>query len=275
MSIVSQTLRSDFLIHWTGKDINSDYRTLTDEQRQQYVSRLRDTVRNETNGLWMTKNKEEIIIPEMGMLGYGDTPMTCFTEIKLSNIQEHTMHYGCLGVGFNRQFVIDLFGSPVQYVSGTRQDKVTMKLIEISDILTRLSDSNKDNVDIKTEEGDLSYNIKLDAGHRAVFKELHKHLKPFVLLLKPMSDVPGDYRNFNESEWRVLYYANEQEKVTFLEKDNTPVAKITFEPAELKILILPDDLTRQMALKDSVIIDWFGNPLDLPIIVTVEECLQF
>ena len=47
------------------------------------------------------------------------------------------------------------------------------------------------------------------------------------------------------------------------------------EPADLKVLVFPDDPTRAMALEDEVIMGWFGDPPDLPIMATVEECLSF
>ena len=60
-----------------------------------------------------------------------------------------------------------------------------------------------------------------------------------------------------------------------------PKAKIEFDPCDLKILILPDDKTRQQVLnpKDAVgkyILDWLlESHTGLPVIATVKECLQF
>ena len=93
------TLRSDFLVYWTGKDIHKDYRDLSCKHRIAYKNRLLSIL---NDGLWMNRGTEEISVPGLYKLGYTDAPMTCFTEIKLSIIDRHTQLYGCLGFGFRR-----------------------------------------------------------------------------------------------------------------------------------------------------------------------------
>lgn len=122
-----KTLRSDFLVHWTGKDINRYYDTLTDSQREEYVVRLRDTLLpsdpnaddpEKTNGLWMT-TREEVIYEKPGVAPLKTSTSfasTCFTEVKLSLTRRHTEQYGCLGFGFSRSFVLDRNGLPVFYI---------------------------------------------------------------------------------------------------------------------------------------------------------------
>jgi hypothetical protein len=273
----NKTLRSDFLIHWTGgKDINPDYKKLTPENRKDYVIRLRNTLKEETNGLWMKRNEEVIKIPPKGELGYKDVLMTCFTEIKLSRTYEHTMRYGCLGLGFSREFVISLFGVPVHYVAGNNLDKVTLNMLEIVHGLAQLRDAKyAQSANLVLEETGSNYQVTLEDGHRALFGDILNKLKPIGMLLKPMSNHPGDYHNLDEFEWRILYYPNEQKQVKFLGNNNDPPAKITFKPVDLKIIIFPDDETRKMALINPIIMNWFGDPPDFPIMVTVEECLNF
>jgi hypothetical protein len=60
--------------------------------------------------------------------------MICFTEIRLSQAQTHAKQYGKLGIGFERDFIMDKGGRPVIYIpykpkNGGRllEDEVTRK----------------------------------------------------------------------------------------------------------------------------------------------------
>ena len=101
-------MRSDFLVHWTGKDICKYPNELDTGKRNNYVDRLVDIL---TYGFWMT-----VPTPVERVEGFADswieykTPMTCFTEIRLSQAQEHSSRYGLLGVSVDRRFVLDRYG---------------------------------------------------------------------------------------------------------------------------------------------------------------------
>jgi hypothetical protein len=115
-------VHSDFLIHWTGKDIDEELQpnwydvhhySRTDPQvDERYLSRLRDIL---TYGLWMTEEGErkfgvgskEITIPAV--------PKCCFTELKLSESRRHAARYGRLGIGVKRPFLFQRFGRPLAY----------------------------------------------------------------------------------------------------------------------------------------------------------------
>ena len=105
-------MRTDFLVHWIGKDIVLDPLALTDADRSAYVDRLAGIV---ADGLWMTTPRERIEGNNGAWIEY-TIPMTCFTEIRLSEAQSHSRQYGLLGMGVTRQFVLDRFGGPVHYV---------------------------------------------------------------------------------------------------------------------------------------------------------------
>jgi len=49
-------IRSDFLIHWTGKDIERKYNDpkSIDIKREKYICRLKTTLDLEKGGLWIT-----------------------------------------------------------------------------------------------------------------------------------------------------------------------------------------------------------------------------
>ena len=101
-------VRSDYLVHWTGKDLDESLDPDWYESRKStavrgsqiveaYIDRLTNILRY---GLWLTeevdveysvKGGESIVLP--------NTPKTCFTELKLSESRRHAKRYGRLGIG--------------------------------------------------------------------------------------------------------------------------------------------------------------------------------
>ncbi len=243
----SVTSRSDFLIHWTGKDIHRDYITLCDIQREKYLDRLRGTL---CGGLWMMKIPEKFKLDAGPELRY-EIPATCFTEIKLSDTYEHTKHYGCLGFGFNRSFVLSQWGQPVQYVV-SKNSPIIRNIHNMSIFLD-----------------------KLKIGEAKDTKDLLMFIFCFTKKMSDNECYPDDFKNYDESEWRILLMEDNerhQPKVKLYNGDNPP-AKITFDPNDLKIIIFPDHKTRQMAFNDSYVVSWLGK--NIPIMATIEECLYF
>jgi len=263
------TLRSDFLIHWTGKDIQTNYKDLNDVQRDKYISRLRSTLKEDTNGLWMNKPKklESTGGHDETLLTYGTLPMTCFTEIRLSDVYKHTKLYSCLGFGFNRKFVIERSGSPVQYVpgsddySGSEDSDIIGNIMKLTDKIRYMNPRYPENKSRLTPEQ---------------FNEIKYALYFNSSFMKKMSRTPNDYQYLDEAEWRIVYTKRRKDegklKATGM---YNPQFKIPFKPKELKILIFPDPEVRKKSLTDSVILNWLGEPYKFPIMVTIEECLQF
>ena len=124
-------VHSDFLIHWTGKDLDKSHDpewynsprsetepTLTDL----YIKRLHNILRF---GLWMTEEQES-------ELSFGDervstppTPKVCFTELKLSESRIHAQRYGRLVIGVKRRFLFDRSGRPLLYYWYKGWEKMT------------------------------------------------------------------------------------------------------------------------------------------------------
>jgi len=302
------TLRSNFLVHWTGRDIQTDYKAIRrcELQSDLYVDRLVKTL---NEGLWMTVNEEIIkgagdIQIEYNKEPFPKVPMTSFTEIKLSEIEKHTQSYGCLGFGFSRDFVIKLDGAPVQYVSSDENDYITahffrqIKELEVLEQALKHQNNRLNAPELKEQKELWEHNWQgliiraisnLHPGyaHKGVqeiicylndclqkpediFKGLIRSVSNNVLFLKRMwKNEPGDFMNLDESEWRIVY--GRQKNITD-DKNEDHVHKIKFEPENLKVLILPDEITRQKAL--SHIQKWLSG-LHLPIIAIIEECLQF
>lgn len=310
-----ETLRSDFLVHWTGKDIQKDYRKLRDcqTQRQEYVHRLETTLDPLSGGLWMNDIEAKLLSSDRVGLDGGHYlkffwPATCFTEIKLSNTLNHTRLYGCLGFGFSREFVISRYGAPVQYVPGVKEadagalDNISPNLFKLFAVLKFFRDKTLElqSLDFPhgvykeienchfiefIENSDLEQFLKAhdyerDAKYpQQIFAYLTASVMACAIFVKRMSDYTSfrEFHFLDEAEWRIPYtdsMLNEGK----LRKTNVikPRYKIPFKAGELKIIILPDDETRKQALECQHILDWLlKDSTNLPIIVTVEECLHF
>ena len=114
-------IHSDFLMYWTGKDIDDEYdknwyesdkskTNIVHKVNNLYLTRLYNTLKY---GLWMTEADE-------GELCFGGSnmtiplvPKTCFTELKLSESRKHARKFGRLGIGVKRNFLFDRSGRPL------------------------------------------------------------------------------------------------------------------------------------------------------------------
>jgi hypothetical protein len=134
----AQTLRSDTIVHWTGgKDIEADYKSPAkpkyygncEARRVRYLERLKGTLTgspesNGRQGLWMKEKPISCYIKNPHG-GYGRSgtawPYTCFTEAKPEESLKHMEHYGYLGFGFSREFMLRHYGAPALYVPGVKE----------------------------------------------------------------------------------------------------------------------------------------------------------
>jgi len=283
----TETLRSDFLIHWTGKDIQTNYKTLCGTQRQEYIHRLHTTLDRDSGGLWMRKM-------EMELDAKFCWPATCFTEIKLSDTEKHTERYGCLGFGFSRKFVMERFGAPVQYVAGKKErdmeaeDNISLRLSElllVSNFLTgKTLEPESPIIDHKQEYKPQKncHFAKFIKGCRLEKleqewqdkKELAQYLDRYTkcpsqvfaylraaamscgIFVKKMSDEKCDhaFELLDEAEWRIPYtdeMANKDGRQKIWKTGLAdPPYKIPFTRDDLKILILPDEKTRKLAFDE-------------------------
>jgi hypothetical protein len=165
-------IHSDYLIHWTGKDIEKDHDPDWHSQHHSktspavtalYTKRLRDIL---THGLWMTEESVRTIAHN---ITFPATPACCFTELKLSLSRRHAREYGRLGIGVKRPFLFDRFGRPMCYYG--------------------YNDKTND-----------------DRFLQACARELSD--KTFLQFFKPMNKSdPLSYDLYAESEWRILYRA--------------------------------------------------------------------
>jgi hypothetical protein len=170
-------VHSDFLIHWTGKDLDKRYDpnwasarrsgTETPKLQDEYLKRLADTLRY---GFWLTETDES---PVRFKAGAGtsvipSTPKVCFTELKLSESLRHARHYGRLGIGMKRKYLFDRSGRPCAYFGFHEVHHRDEFLIQCA-------------ADLKD--------------------------KTLLNFFKPMNSTPNNlnYDLYSESEWRILF----------------------------------------------------------------------
>ena len=172
---MNYAIHSDFLIHWTGKDIDNKFdsqwnqidRSTTKNSKvvEEYLKRLLNILKF---GLWMTSEADHTILLDKTLIEIPPVPKICFTELKLSESRKHAKQFGRLGIGVKRPFLFERFGRPVIYY-GYYKEKT-------SDIF--LNHCNQE----LTEKNLLNF-------------------------FKPMNSSKSlNYDLFNESEWRIIYH---------------------------------------------------------------------
>lgn len=177
---------SDYLIHWTGRDIMKKHKDLLPNARQypddvvdDYISRLKNILKY---GLWMMKHEgEDNINVNQKEFKKPSVARVCFTELKISDSLMHAQHFGPLGLGFKRLFVVNRCGSPVYYVPETAGCGLHPFFPPYSD---------------RYNENDVDENI-------AFFKMMSSKTNPQGYIA---------YDLYEESEWRIIYSDQLREK---------------------------------------------------------------
>jgi hypothetical protein len=114
-------VHSDFLIHWTGRDIDNKYepdwydaprRKMAQEVTDAYVRRIQNVLEY---GLWMTEEPAFKLRFDVDTVAVPPVTRTCFTELRLSLSMRHAKQYGRLGFGVKRPFLFDRRGRPLVY----------------------------------------------------------------------------------------------------------------------------------------------------------------
>ena len=201
-------IHSDYLVHWTGKDIDGELDTKWHEEHNvkttravnvRYLQRLSDIL---AYGLWMTEEPEWNPTSESRVPA---APVCCFTELKLSQSRTHARQYGRLGIGVKRPFLFQRFGRPLCYFGfGEVTDDPFLKSCarDLQDknmmhFFKRMNSSRK-----------LTYDFYAESEWRIVY---------FAELLKRRRIVdPRDPSNSKEHAYSCSLREDEQQKLKFL-----------------------------------------------------------
>jgi len=207
-------IHSDFLIHWTGRDIDDKYHEKWDESESGksetdkkctdlYVERIHNILKY---GLWMTEKQEGSICFDGTSVSIPKTPSTCFTELKLSESRKHARLYGRLGIGVKRHFLFDRWGRPLIYYLREKLEKD----IFLKTCASALNRVDKDENEIKK--------------------------KSLLNFFKPMnsSDTLKNYDLYSESEWRIIYFKELLSEIVSKNSDNTNERMAIIDPRNCK-----------------------------------------
>lgn len=204
------------------------------DKAQLYFERLKDDCQK---GLFLKRTNENVIRGKK----IKDLLRICFTEIRLSHAQTHAERYGKLGIGFTRDFIMNKGGRPVIYIPY----KAETCLLENS--IGNAYENSKNS------------------------EEIHRSLKWILAYVKRMSDKNGeDY--YEEMEWRLVYDESPNNK-HFTKGEKKGIYRLKFKADDIKVIIFPDEKTKQMSLDDKTIKKFFSK--HTPIMATLENCGNF
>jgi len=214
-------IHSDYLIHWTGKDIDAEHQADWYESvhsrtnlkaEAEYIRRLQEIVKH---GLWMTEEPEQRLSDPVTIPA---TPKCCFTELKVSESRKHARHYGRLGIGVKRPFLFTRYGRPLAYFGfGNRSNDKCLKACA-------LDLQNKD----------------------------------MMNFFKPMnSSGTLNYDWYGESEWRIIFFKELLENKSIIDprqKDNEKEYKYfqSLTPKQQLKYLIPLDGWFQMIIYPSL-----------------------
>ena len=248
--------RSNLLVHWTGKDIATDLAIGAAARSAAYVARLIDIL---TDGFWMTRPTEKALgghvsTPPPASVSYElQAYMTCFTEERLSATGSHANAYGPVGVAVDRQFVLDRWGSPVHYVRNTPNEGIVRAFATLRNLLGSFKRSS------------LSGAVEAMA-----------HANYLGTFIKGMSHPDTDDFSFiDENEWRIALGEGPLDRGLILRTNvSRPEYRIPLTPAEVRLLVLPDEETRHLLVRDPTVVRLFFHAGMHPPFLTLRECAQ-
>jgi hypothetical protein len=197
----AQTVHSDILIHWTGRDFdplikdtyhnnpNRDVPSKTDDSlNKKYVERLFDIL---CYGIWVKEDKDDdYIVVNGNKFTLPKHPRTCFTELKLSESRKHAFKFGRLGIGFKRLFVVMRGGQPVNYLHNMGASLFFPPHIDVSGLSESRYCFFKS---MNSNPSDLNYDLFAESEWRIVYD---RKLSPAKYFVDPRSDLKGEFGKY-------------------------------------------------------------------------------
>lgn len=247
---------SKFLVHWTGGRQITTSEILTPEQEQQYLTLL-TKILNE--GLYVrTPSAEEAQLERAFGNTWGDERSfdiqfgrLCFTEIRLSEAQAHAKNYGRLGIGFERDFVMNRGGNPVFYIQNGRQGVAAEMFVRIREYLLARS----------------------QAGHKDGPIQL-KQLEVLMGFTRTMGGQDSqELKFYDEMEWRILHSVG-GEKAGLFKPQGDGLWIMPFKRSDVRLIVFPNARVKELALKDTELKKAFSEEHS-PMLLTLDDCAHF
>lgn len=200
---MNKSVHSNFLIHWAGYDIDSEYHPewwnkneskLNQKIIGPYLERIKYILKY---GLWMNKEKDFIVFKGKE-IKIPPVARACFTELKLSETRMHAQKFGRLGIGFKRFFVFNRMGFPMIYFRPERENWLLPPYL---------------------------------------YGKPDEEIKEFwACFLKSMDEkhTPGQllaYKQFDEAEWRIIYSREIEERLRSMKKE--AICKLFKKPSDI------------------------------------------
>lgn len=213
-------IHSQFLVHWTGKD-------LTSGDSSQFVNRLKNCCEF---GLYM-KSGNELIYGSTDTTVTANVSRVCFTEIRLSQALSHSHSYGGLGIGFNRCFVLERMGGPVFYVQNGINSVTIDHFAHVHKYFRNISNQ-----------------VMID------------RMNTIMGFLKNLSDVgDNNLSYYEEMEWRIIQVDCLMDRYIVPVNSSTGIYRVKFNPEDVELIVFPDKETKKLALKDDYVLDFFKD----------------
>lgn len=189
-------------------------------------------------------------------------PMTCFCDIPLSNIRNHTMKYGNYAIGLTKEWGISNGVSPVVYAYPNSN---TSKILNgISKNMSSFFDTTPENKNKISLDKISNKSLKKIVEQTSKITDLQSSLKYFIRYIKPYKgemyreDKSIEVNFYDEREWRFLPEQSLLEKnpvkdsyATKYYKDpitrraiNIKLAKHTkleFHPKDIRFIVVEKD----------------------------------
>lgn len=258
------------LFHWIGSDLERDRKLNAEQRAQKYVQYLRGSLQQ---GLWLKlPRKPETFGPrdEFRL----QSPICCFTETMLDEIEFHNREYGRLGLGFPKRFVLAQGGRPVNYINGVGADPSfqAWELLrrKVSDPRVSLVMSPREWAELKAEFAYLSAFLKMmkpTPKRKPTRKKVVAEASADAAAVKGKRPIPikrhyGQILEYiEEREWRIV--VKQRNQFTFprsvipngsREANASPPFLLPYRAAhDLFTVVLPDARTKQAALQDNVV----------------------
>ncbi len=212
-----------------------EFEEIRDEKEKSflYIQRLKNDLQE---GLY-TKTTEEDVIRKWRIT---NITRLCFTEIRLGQAQVHAKRYGKLGLGFSRDFIMNKGGRPVIYIPFEANEG--SRLLEES--IRELFERSKE------------------------IDEIHKPAKWILTHVKRMWNEKGE-DFYEEMEWRIVHGPDDRN----IKNIGDGVHRLKFDTSDIKVIIFPNEDTKQLSLKDDYIRKYLSE--NMPIMVTLDDCSNF
>lgn len=246
-------MRSDLLVHWTGKDIptrgtdKNGYPVLDATQEVAYLNRLRAIL---NQGIWMT-------VPTETMFGNGGSsiryqiPMVCFTENRLSVTLSHALRYGLLGIAVDRRFVLDRNGGPVHYVRNNSAERLVAESADVGSWIKKTVNQPQDQY-----VADAYYYM--------------------ISFLKAMSNAADDFTLLDENEWRLAFTEEAKAAGHIVPSSASPGSyAIKLIPNDIRLVVFPTPSVLKKAAADAAVAGWFQQIPQPPVFLTIRDCAHF